>query len=66
MLDLRAGVLRRRAVWHSPAGAAVRVGSTRLVSFTQRAVAAVCYRVEPVAATVQVVVQSEARLVAVA
>src|SRR5882672_6957613 len=39
-LDLRAGVLRRRAEWTSPAGASVRVNSTRLVSFVQRAAAA--------------------------
>ena len=35
-LDLRAGVLRRRTDWRSPAGTAVRVGTTRLVSFVQR------------------------------
>ena len=35
-LDLRAGVLRRRLEWRSPAGTAVRVCSTRLVSFVQR------------------------------
>src|SRR6202023_4097076 len=32
-LDFRAGVLRRTADWVSPAGARVRVRSTRLVSF---------------------------------
>src|SRR3954469_10947507 len=37
-LDLRAGTLARHAVWESPAGRRVRVRSTRLVSFTQRAV----------------------------
>src|SRR5438034_9576075 len=36
VLDLRAGVLERRTEWRSPAGAAVRVRSTRLVSFVQR------------------------------
>src|SRR5215510_14650051 len=35
-LDLRAGVLHRRADWESPAGASVRVTSTRLVSLVQR------------------------------
>src|SRR5205814_500482 len=39
VLDLRAGVLRRDVDWRSPAGRRVRVRSTRLVSFTQRAVA---------------------------
>jgi alpha,alpha-trehalose phosphorylase len=48
VLDLRAGVLHRRAEWVSPAGAVVRVLSSRMVSFTQRAVAAISYEVEPV------------------
>src|SRR6266851_3991654 len=48
VLDLRAGTLTRRVHWVSPAGCAVRVTSTRLVSFTQRAVAAICYQVEAV------------------
>ncbi len=43
VLDLRAGVLRRRATWRSPTGQGVRVTSTRLVSFVQRAVAAIAY-----------------------
>ena len=59
VLDLRAGVLRRRAEWRSPAGAAVRVTSTRLVSLAQRAVAAILYEVEPLDRPVRVVVQSE-------
>ena len=58
VLDLRAGVLRRSAEWTSPAGQRVRVRSTRLVSFVQRAVAAVCYEVEPVDQPARVVVQS--------
>jgi alpha,alpha-trehalose phosphorylase len=59
VLDLRAGVLRRTADWVSPAGGRVRVSSTRLVSFVQRAVAAIIYEVEPVEAPLRVVVQSE-------
>jgi alpha,alpha-trehalose phosphorylase len=59
VLDLRAGTLTRRAEWTSPAGQAVRVTSTRLVSLTQRAVAAICYEVEPVDEPLRVVVQSE-------
>jgi alpha,alpha-trehalose phosphorylase len=58
-LDLRAGVLRRRAEWRSPAGAAVRITSTRLVSFVQRAAAAILYEVEPLDGPLRVVVQSE-------
>ncbi|WKX68954.1 glycoside hydrolase family 65 protein [Streptomyces sp. XD-27] len=59
VLDLRAGVLQRTCEWSSPAGCTVRVRSTRLVSFTQRAVAAIAYEVEAVDSTVQLVVQSE-------
>jgi alpha,alpha-trehalose phosphorylase len=58
-LDLRAGVLRRSVEWTSPSGATVKVRSTRLVSLTQRAVAAVHWEVEAVDRPVRVVVQSE-------
>jgi alpha,alpha-trehalose phosphorylase len=46
VLDLQAGTLDRTVEWVSPAGRAVRVRSTRLVSFSQRAIAAICYEVE--------------------
>jgi alpha,alpha-trehalose phosphorylase len=59
VLDLRAGVLGRNAEWRSPAGATVRVSSTRLVSLVQRSAAAILYEVEPLEAPVRVVVQSE-------
>ena len=59
VLDLRAGLLRRELCWESPAGQAVRVRSTRLVSFTQRAVAAISYEVEAIGDRARVVVQSE-------
>jgi alpha,alpha-trehalose phosphorylase len=59
LLDLRAGTLRRRLEWVSPAGARVRVSSTRLVSFVQRAVAAILYEVEAVDDDLRVVVQSD-------
>jgi alpha,alpha-trehalose phosphorylase len=58
-LDFRAGVLHRTAEWASPAGYAVRVSSTRLVSFVQRSIAAICYDVEPLDDVVRVIVQSE-------
>lgn len=58
-LDMRAGVLRREVEWVSPAGQRVIVRSTRLVSFVQRAVAAIHYEVEPVGERAQVVLQSE-------
>src|SRR6266478_4184585 len=58
-LDLRNGVLRRSLRWTTPAGRAVRVSSVRMVSFTQRAIAAISYEVEALDAPVRVVVQSE-------
>ncbi len=58
-LDLRNGVLRRNVRWTSPAGCTVKVSSVRMVSFTQRAIAAICYEVEPIDTAVRVVVQSE-------
>jgi alpha,alpha-trehalose phosphorylase len=59
VLDLRAGVLRRTADWVSPTGNRVRVSSTRLVSFSQRALLAISYEVQPVDARIRVVTQSE-------
>ncbi|MEV4443028.1 glycosyl hydrolase family 65 protein [Streptomyces sp. NPDC049577] len=59
VLDFRSGVLHRTAVWTSPSGRTVRVRSARLISFTQRAVAAISYEVEPVDSDVRIVVQSE-------
>ncbi|HYH12590.1 MAG TPA: hypothetical protein VD789_09580, partial [Thermomicrobiales bacterium] len=58
VLDLRAGVLRREVEWVSPAGQAVRIRATRLVSFVQRAIAAVHYEVEPIGTPARIVVQS--------
>src|SRR4029453_11268400 len=51
--------MRRQVEWRSPAGDAVRINSTRLVSLSQRAVAAILYEVEPVDDSLRVVVQSE-------
>ncbi|HSR86774.1 MAG TPA: family 65 glycosyl hydrolase, partial [Streptosporangiaceae bacterium] len=59
ILDFRSGLLTRQAEWVSPAGGSVRVASTRLVSFTNRAVAAISYEVEPVEQRLQISVQSE-------
>jgi alpha,alpha-trehalose phosphorylase len=59
LLDLRAGSLWRRAEWVSPTGRGVRVTSTRIVSFTHRAVAAIQYEVEPLDEPLRVVVQSQ-------
>ncbi len=59
VLDLRAGMLTREVEWESPAGRAVRVRSTRMVSLTQRAIAGIRYEVEVLDAPALLVVQSE-------
>jgi alpha,alpha-trehalose phosphorylase len=59
VLDFRDGVLRRELEWTSPAGRTVRVRSTRLVSFVQRAIVAIRYEVTPVDAPARIVLQSE-------
>jgi alpha,alpha-trehalose phosphorylase len=59
VLDLRAGTLTRDVEWVSPAGRAVQVRSTRLVSLTQRAIAAIRYEVEVLDGPALLVVQSE-------
>jgi alpha,alpha-trehalose phosphorylase len=58
-LDLRDGVLRRSVLWTTPDGKTVKISSVRLVSFTQRAIVAISYEVEPIDAPLRVVVQSE-------
>ena len=59
LLDFRTGVLSRHAEWVSPAGRTVRVSSLRLVSFTQRAIGAISYEVEPLDGPARIAVQSE-------
>jgi alpha,alpha-trehalose phosphorylase len=58
-LDLRDGVLRRNVRWTSPTGRTVKVSSVRMVSFTQRAIAAIHYEVEALDQPIRVVLQSE-------
>ncbi|MCK9874375.1 family 65 glycosyl hydrolase [Frankia sp. Ag45/Mut15] len=58
-IDFREGVLHREVEWVSPAGQAVRVRSGRLVSFSQRSIAAFYYEVEAIGDAARVVVQSE-------
>ncbi|WP_298181530.1 glycosyl hydrolase family 65 protein [Saccharomonospora sp.] len=59
VLDFRSGTLRRETEWTSPTGRRVRVRTERLVSFTQRAVAAIRYEVEPLDDGIQLVAQSD-------
>src|ERR1700744_4936974 len=58
VLALRAGTLTRHADWTSPAGSRVRVTSTRLVSLTQRAIAAISYTGEAVEGQCRLGIQS--------
>jgi alpha,alpha-trehalose phosphorylase len=57
-LDLRDGVLRREVEWASPTRKVVGIRSTRLVSYVQRAIAAVRYEVSAMDAPLRIVVQS--------
>ncbi|HEX2149229.1 MAG TPA: glycosyl hydrolase family 65 protein [Actinomycetota bacterium] len=59
VLDLQAGTLHREVDWISPAGQRARINTTRLVSLTQRAVAAILYEVQAVGGPARVVIQSE-------
>ena len=59
VLDFRAGTLRRDVEWTTPAGVTVQITSERLVSLSERAVAAIRYEVRPLDAPARVVVQSE-------
>ncbi|WP_280363694.1 glycoside hydrolase family 65 protein [Nocardia wallacei] len=59
VLDFRTGTLRRHTVWTSPTGRSVRIRSERLVSFAERALAAIRYEVEPLDDDLDLVVQSD-------
>jgi alpha,alpha-trehalose phosphorylase len=58
VLDLRSGILERKLRWTSDAGRSVGVKSRRLVSFTDRSVAAICYEVEALGQPMRVALQS--------
>ena len=59
LLDFRAGTLTRHAEWTSPAGGTVRIKLDPAGVLHHRAIAAVCYEVEPVDGRLQITVQSE-------
>lgn len=59
VLDFRTGILQRDCRWVSPAGQEIVLRTQRLVSLTQRSVAAICYEVTPIDDEARVVVQSE-------
>jgi len=58
-LNMRAGTLDRNVLWETPAGKRVSITSRRLVSFVNRHVAAISYRVTLVDARASVVISSE-------
>jgi alpha,alpha-trehalose phosphorylase len=59
ILDMRCGYLHRVVEWESPSRRIVRLRSTRLVSFTQRAILGIHWEIEAVNRPVRVVFQSE-------
>jgi len=59
VLDLRAGTVRREVEWRTPAGARMRLVSTRLVSLSHRSATAIRYEVQAVDEPVQIVIRSE-------
>jgi alpha,alpha-trehalose phosphorylase len=58
VLDFRAGTLTRSLHWTSEGGQSVKVTTRRLVSFRNRAVAAICYEVEAVDQPLRVAIHS--------
>ncbi|MGH2843325.1 MAG: glycoside hydrolase family 65 protein [Solirubrobacteraceae bacterium] len=58
-LDLRAGTLDREVLWETPTGKQVRVRSRRLVSFTERHLAALSYEVTVLNARAPLALSSE-------
>ncbi len=59
VLDLRAGMLDREVLWETPAGHQLLVQSRRLVSFKEKHVAAIQYRVTALNANAALVISSE-------
>jgi len=58
-LNLRSGTLDREILWETPAGKQVLITSRRLVSFANRHVAAISYRVTLLSAAASLVLSSE-------
>jgi alpha,alpha-trehalose phosphorylase len=58
-LNMKSGTLDREILWETPAGKQVLITSRRLVSFAQRHVAAISYRVTLLNAEAPVVISSE-------
>jgi alpha,alpha-trehalose phosphorylase len=58
-LNMRSGTLDREILWETPAGKQVLITSRRLVSFANRHVAAISYRVTLLNAAAPIVISSE-------
>ena len=58
-LNMRSGTLDREILWETPAGKQVLITSRRLVSFADRHVAAISYRVTLLNAAAPIVISSE-------
>jgi alpha,alpha-trehalose phosphorylase len=58
-LNMKAGTLDREILWETAAGKQILIRSRRLVSFTQRHVAAISYSVTPINADALVIISSE-------
>ncbi|GAB2539346.1 glycoside hydrolase family 65 protein [Brachybacterium huguangmaarense] len=58
-IDFREGVLRCEVVWHTPAGARVRIRTSRMVSLTQRHLAVMTTEVEMLSGEAPVAVSSQ-------
>jgi alpha,alpha-trehalose phosphorylase len=58
-LNMKAGTLDREILWETPAGKQVSITSRRLISFVNRHVAAISYRVTLLNAQASVVISSE-------
>ena len=58
-LDFRDGVLRREVVWRTPAGARVRVRTTRMISFTDRHLARMSMEITMLEGSAPIVVSSQ-------
>src|ERR1700751_948632 len=58
-LNIKSGTLDREILWETPAGKQVLITSRRLVSFTNRHVAAISYRVTLLNTTASLVISSE-------
>jgi alpha,alpha-trehalose phosphorylase len=58
-LNMKSGTLDREIVWETPAGKQVSITSRRLVSFANRHVAAISYRVTILNAAASLVISSE-------